>query len=612
MAVEISWSLPAFPNGKLLEVGVERSRGGMPYRGIFSSRLTSNSFVDVFNDSSVSPGNQYRYRIYFSTSAGSSYSPESAIFVPNSIPGDVRPEIKDSRTLSDTSVMVEWSAGISNRSSVNSGSYNLLVITDHIVYTVITRRMVPNVDNYTQNISSLKPYTVYNIRIQACLPGSDNSCGTSQSQVTLRTNPAAPLEQSPPSAKSLDPYSIDIWWGPPALPNGPIKNYLLYRNSKTSQDQSQNSSPRIIFPMEILVANVPSNITDFKDADEIILPYSVYEYRVVAVGAAGETSSNYTAVRTLESPPGVLSEPAVTLVSSVEAEACWKPPLKPNGVIVEYVLTFALIPSPNSSTSHSAPIFVRLDGRTTCANVSGLDPYINYRARVTATNGAGSVTSDWSEPLTTRQSSPSGVEPPTCEPVIGGRSVILTWKEPALKNGVIIYYIVYVRNSSSNASNSQWSTTSNMVYRGLNQQHETDNLMPFTSYFSRLEACTMAGCSRSRWRSFVTAPAAPSTPPEVKGPPSASSSSVSLEWTIPSLTYGPLSKLQVYRSYESLSSSASQTFGNETGNPGKPRFKRSADDSNFELIYEMEVDDGIDMMTFSYNDTSVQPFNLYR
>ena len=51
---------------------------------------------------------------------------------------------------------------------------------------------------------------------------------------------------------------------------------------------------------------------------------------------------------------------------------------------------------------------------------------------------------------------------------------------------------------------------------------------------------------------------------------------------------------------------------NETGNPGKPRFKRSADDSNFELIYEMEVDDGIDMKTFSYNDTSVQPFNLYR
>lgn len=611
ITVEISWSLPASPNGKLLEVGIERSRGGMSYVRIFSSQLTSNSFVTVINDSSVLPGNQYRYRVYFSTSAGNSYSPESSIFTPNSIPGDVKPEFIGSRTLSDSSIMVEWSSGINNRSSVNSGSYNLIVITNHTIYTVIARRMVPNMNNYTQNIGNLKPYTMYNVRIQACLPGSDNSCGTSQSQVTLRTNPAAPLEQSPPSARSLDPYSIVIWWDPPALPNGPIKNYLLYRNTKTSQNQSHDSSPQIVFPTEILVANVPSNITEFKDAGENILPYSIYEYRVVAIGIIGETSSNYTAVRTLESAPEIFSEPEVTLVSSIEAEVCWKPPLKANGVIVEYTLTFALILSPNSTTSH--PATVRLDGGTTCANVSGLYPYSNYKARVTATNGAGSVISDWSAPLTTHQSSPSGVEPPTCEPVIGGRSVILTWGEPALKNGVILYYKVYVKHFS-NENLYQWSEISNMVYKGLNLQHETGNLMPFTSYFSGLEACTIAGCSRSRWRSFVTAPAAPSDPPEVKGPPSASSSLVSLEWTIPFLTQGPLSKLEVYRSYEWLSRniSMSGTFGNESENIGKPRLKRSTNENNFELIYEIEVEDGADIKTFSYNDTSVHPFNTYQ
>jgi len=55
---------------------------------------------------------------------------------------------------------------------------------------------------------------------------------------------AAPSEQPPPVASSLNSSAIQLHWSPPDRPNGVIQLYRLYRNSTLVANVTSNGTRR--------------------------------------------------------------------------------------------------------------------------------------------------------------------------------------------------------------------------------------------------------------------------------------------------------------------------------------------------------------------------------
>jgi len=164
--------------------------------------------------------------------------------------------------------------------------------------------------------------------------------------------------------------------------------------------------------------------------------------------------------------------PAVNVVAGQYSQLFvqWLPPVKPNGLIRNYVLQRNNT-TPWNFAANSALSFTD----------QGLLANTMYSYTVTACTGGG-CTSSLPSSARTLEASPSYVAPPVAV-TINSTAISLSWTTPPITNGVIVSYQLRQNGSS--------------IFFGLSTSFIAANLAPFQIYSFMLTACTGGGCSSS-------------------------------------------------------------------------------------------------------------------
>ena len=513
-----------------------RSTSGLPYV------LFYNGSGIVFNatDATVLPTIQYRYILETVTGGGRTNSTATIVIMPPATLMSV-PAPRTVIAQSAWSIYVGWDtfSGVDQFEAVLNAE-------------TPTEQNGPMGASTSYTFTNLTPFTVYLVRLKACLQNVTNGCSMSQS-VSVMTLETTPQGQDAPTLYAISSHSINISWSVPSNPFGIIISYLIDRQGELQPSASTSSN------MTVTLVNVTGTVQSYVDSSAGIMPYTEYGYRVTAANSKGEIASNWSWVRTLAALPQVLATPVISNIGAFSFFLKWQPPLAKNGPILYYKVNYGVISSVSTTgvTTQTSGITtavpthtdtVLVDGTTLNTSISGLLPYTLYSVRITATNPAGGITSRWTSTMT-QQAAPSRLGQLAVEQVTTGTSVILTWNVPQVPNGIVINYLIYEEGSV------------NAIYQGLTRQFEYLRLQPFTQYTVRLEACTIVGCTRTQWQSFYTAEIVPANQP---APTVAASTAtyVMLHWTPPLNPYGIITSYSVLRR-----SSGSGTRKRSVSNP---------------------------------------------
>ena len=508
---------------------------------VFSSDTSDMSWTDR----SVQPAVQYQFSVEARNAGGATNSSWAVVTVPEATP-PLLPAITNVTALSSESIYVAW-ADLGN-STIDQ--YRVLI---HSESFELGSEWPASATNTSLIITGLRPYTWYLVHLAACIEGVPNGCGTNPQYERVRTWEAAPADQSAPDLRSTGATSVTVSWQPPTSPNGVILQFRIVRRRESQEP--------------VLISVVNGSVYTFINDGIDLKPFTVYQYRITAVNSHGETTSQWTDVRTMEDAPHGLSAPVVSTAGSVSFLVFWQPPSQPNGQIYKYAIEYRADGRLNT---------LYVSASTHNASVSGVESYTKHSVRVRAVNSAGSTTSRWTD-FITGPGSPSGLSPVSVELVTGGRSVILSWSPPTQPNGRILNYAVYTA-ASGNVP----------VYDGTSLHFEMIGLEPASNYSVQLKTCTVAGCTRSPWQHFMTSQA----PPANQQAPSVqfvNDSSVLIGWSRPSQTFGDILSYQVQR----------RTLSSDTTS------KRRRSTAEYETIYTT-TDTGPSY--FTYLDNAVLPF----
>uniref|UniRef100_H2YEQ8 Usherin n=1 Tax=Ciona savignyi TaxID=51511 RepID=H2YEQ8_CIOSA len=556
--VDLLWTEPLRPNGAIQEYS--------PWQLVFVGQS------DVFNytDTISYPRAKIQYQLGAMNGAGFGLSEIHDVQMPIVVP-PARPVVS-ATVLSPTVIRVEWEL------SLPTSEYNYSVVVQHSGNRELLR-LIPTGSDMTQVIEDLTPHTTYRIRVMACMPLSGDSEGTNSTencnvgQSTLsETFSAPPAGQDKPTLKATGGRAVDIKWKEPTHPNGVIQGYFLHRKL---------ANPSNIVPIEKRIYSGNPTTFNYIDTDPELIPFTEYKYKVTSTTNEGNAVSDWASVSTKQDAPTGVSPPILQAVSAFAVNASWDAPLYPNGVIASYRIEHREIGDdptipPPIVTSLTVPSDLK------AATFSGLRPFTAYHVRILAVNQAGMEgRSEWRR-VKTLSAAPSEVAELSVEKNPSGRSVILTWEEPALPNGEIHEYNIYEPKESEEP-----------IYSGRVRQYEFRRLTPYTQYSLVLESCTGPGlCTRSPTISFWTA----ETRPESQLPPSirdTNTTTVTISWSKPARANGRIRSYEVYRK---------QVFY---------QFRRQITDSNVDgdVIYnifdpEHEV--------YNYTDSGLRPFTRYQ
>ncbi|XP_048258912.1 usherin-like [Haliotis rufescens] len=545
--VQLYWKPPTTLNGVLLGYKITRI-------GLSGVIIIYNGLNLSVADTNLTSSGVYSYTVAARTSAGETTSTNIAVIIPQRTPLNIPPPQRV-RVLGSEEISVSWDPVISSQG----------IIDQYKVLLNVGQSTEVEVGVGTQTtiiVSNLTPYTQYEVRLQACLENVQNGCGTSPG-VTVTTEEAPPLNQKPPLLVARSSDAILISWAEPGNPNGQITMYRIYQRKYGN-------------PTEILINQVDGSTRTFTHSGTDLTPYTVYEYRIKALNAQGESLSDWARVRTLEAPPEELSAPFVLTTGPYGFSLQWTPPSKPNGVITMYKILYKGVSADPTVQSPTNTLIV--EATKTSTSISGLQPYTNYEIRLQAVNKAGSVTSG-TAPVKTAQTSPSGLSVFRVEKIISGQAAILRWDMPTKPNGMVTNFRIYEVGSDV------------AIYQGLNREFEFRRLLPYTDYLVQLEACTVVGCTLGQKQTFTTAEVAPASQPP-PSPTFTNSTHVLISWKPAANPNGKISSYQVLR---------------RTNTPTVSRRKRAVSDPT--VIY-MTTD--TNKPEYQYMDLDVQPYTQYQ
>ena len=483
MALVLAWDPPLLPNGAitayaLLVNGTEVVRG----------------LVTMHTVMQLQPFRTYSLQLEVCTSAGCSRGDvlfATTAEVPPS--GQQPPSLS---VLTATTILVSWQPPLASNG-------------DLLRYQVLRRRPAPigsqtinepmvvynasDLDILAYNDSSLQPFTVYEYAVQ-----SINSAGFAESVfVQARTSQAAPEGIAAPILTVLGPTSISVQWSAPNQLNGILSGYEVIRNGST------------IAPTFAL-----------SHTDTLLTAFTVYDYAISACTTAGCTTSATSTARTAEALPTGLFDPLAAPQSSQSVLIAWSAPIFPNGVITSYMITL----QPDSIQ------VVHTDLANLQVEISGLSPFTNYTVMLTACNTAG-CSEERTTMVTTLEDVPQIILPPTLQ-VLGPSSVEVTWREPAVPNGLIIRYELR-RNDT-------------LIFSGAALMYIDSSLTPNTMYGYDVQAYTVAGGGT---RSAVSTVLTRSDTPAGIVPPvliPLSSTSIEARWVEPQMPNGDVTEYRLF------------------------------------------------------------------
>lgn len=450
-SIGMTWDPPIQKNGELTQYQIYRTP-----LGVDSTIKVYTGLNREFTDTGLKPYTQYSYIVEACTIAGCTNSTSTNATTDESIPESIlEPELQ---AISSSSISVKWTEpSIPNGELV---SYIVNVISPVILNTT----QAPGV--FEASITSLEPFTVYTVTVQAC---TMVGCVTSNSS-SVMTLESTPMFQGAPTVLALSPSSVSVSWSAPSKPNGIIINYILRRNDT------------------IVENNLTTSFTDTG-----LLPNQKYSYDVqsfTSVGG-GDRSAVNTVTTHADTPEGV-SPPTLTPLDSNTILAEWTVPSVTNGVIQKYILYV------NES--------VRYEDIALGVVVSDLAVFTTYSFRVEAcTTTCGSSGYSYS---TTKEAVPMGQGSPTLS-LSSNESVLISWSPPTSPNGIITSYSIDRARIIAGELGSVIQLVTNIPATIQQYIDDDTSLAPATTYSYRLTASNSAGSVTSNFSTITLPDGAP-------------------------------------------------------------------------------------------------------
>ena len=322
-------------------------------------------------------------------------------------------------------------------------------------------------DNST-TVDNLEPFTEYSLLLQACTSvGCSNS-----SDVSGQTLPDVPMGLSAPNLTVASPSSIQARWAPPLSPNGVILRFELRRLSGANLTEFTIDFSGLA--LEFVVADLEAN--------------TVYNFQLLVFNAGGFAASEVVAAETLEDIPDGIVAPMVSMVTATSLTVFWRPPSRPNGDIILYILleNDVVVLSDSTALSYAA---------------RGLEPFTSYSYLLMACTERGCGSSETTTAVTL-QATPEGYTEPSLVAVTP-TSLSLDINPVAQPNGVVSY-VLYVTGDFGSLDEVAVETV--VVYNeSVPGRADVTELLPFTNYSFELVVENEAGALLGPEFSLVTA-----------------------------------------------------------------------------------------------------------
>ncbi|MGH0164695.1 UNVERIFIED_CONTAM: hypothetical protein FKN15_069899, partial [Acipenser sinensis] len=230
-------------------------------------------------------------------------------------------------------------------------------------------------------------------------------------------------------------------------------------------------------------------------------PFTTYDIHVVAFNSAGQVTSPWTSVRTLEASPSGLNNFTVEKRENGRALLLkWSEPLKPNGVIK----TYNIFSDDN----------LEFSGLSRQFHFRRLEPYTVYTLVLEACTNAG-CTRSAPQPIRTDEAPPSSQPAPVAQSV-NATSIELTWAQPTHPNGKISeYQIIFRNNQGSRLGNAAVvMQEEKILFTEYSTEKDTflynvTDLKAWTKYEFKVRSWNTAGYTDSSWIMVETRQAQP-------------------------------------------------------------------------------------------------------
>lgn len=572
-SLSLSWTPPSQQNGVITQYQAFRRAGSATNASVYIGQ--NPSFVDT----GLEAFTRYFYVIQACTAGGCAVGPEASAVTLEDIPADFAAPV--ALPLTQSAISVSWS-----EPDTPNG-----IITTYIV-TISPIGIQIQTTELEQNVSNLRAFTNYSVQVQAC-----TSVGCVASQTDVQTLEAVPELISAPTLVALNATAVQVSWREPAIPNGVILRYDLRRNGtlvlsaggstplsytdaelspnqfysytvqaftsagageessgtvvQTAPDTPEGILPPALTPLSSTAIAVlwaapssPNGVIQqyilyqdgvvvfqglaFSFTVQDLTPFTSYSFQLsVCTTTCGDSA--VVSAQTLEAAPLGQAPPSLVANGNTTVSVSWEPPSTPNGIVTRYEVerrssggSFVVV--------FSGPVRQFLDAD------SLLRPAMAYDYRVTASNGASSVTSAPAS-VTLQDAAPEAVLPPRIENV-EATSLVAILQPPAVPNGVLTLYRVYQNGAVVNETVP--SSQSDVIVVQL-----STGLLPFTQYVFFIEICTSGGCGRSDVVTVTTAEAPPSgfdSPPlaDVQSP-----REISISWIPPARPNGMITSYTV-------------------------------------------------------------------
>lgn len=401
-SVELSWSEPVNPNGKIIRYEVIRrcfegkAWGNQTIQDdekiVFTEYNTErNTFM--YNDTGLQPWMQCEYKIHTWNSAGHTCSSWSVVRTRQALPEGLSPPEVAQVSVNPPKLMISW---------IPPAQPNGIIQSYRLQRNGVLYPFSFDAETFNYTDEALLPFSTYRYAVTAC---TSEGCSTS-TPTSITTLEAAPAGVSPPALWTISATQINASWSPPSIQNGEITQYLLRLDGKEYL-AGQNLS--------LLVSHLQ--------------PSTQYNLSLVACTNGGCTASVVESAWTMEAPPQNMDPPKLQVTGSGSIEITWKPPGSPNGQIRSYELR-------RDGT-------IVYTGLETHYHDFTLAPGVEYGYTVMANNSQGGVLSPLVKDRTS-PSAPSGMEPPKLL-AKGPQDILVSWDPPVRTNGHIVNYTLFIR-----------------------------------------------------------------------------------------------------------------------------------------------------------------------
>ncbi|XP_075130612.1 phosphatidylinositol phosphatase PTPRQ [Leptodactylus fuscus] len=509
-SVKIFWNPPIKPNGVILYYTLYFKNTSNTYvRNLTSGDISANGNDLSATIHDLAKFSHYEFWITASTIFGDGDQASEIIDVntEEDVP-ESEPMIREYKNLTSTSVLLSW----------DPPEYPNGIIIGYYLQIYGPQGNYPLVTTHISIVlEDLLAFTQYFVFIAA-----STIKGTGPpSQLAFHTDEAEP-SAPPQNLTFINASDNSAWlqWSPSPKPNGIVHIY----NFRIVDDNTQS-----IFYQNISGDQTEGILTQLE-------PFKKYEVSMSAFTKVGNGNkfSNTVNFTTDESAPDSVQNIHCVATSWQSILVQWDPPLRPNGIITHYILTF------QSVTTSVLPTDTVYTFRDLLSNTT-------YFFTVKAATSAGEGVEQVCNATTKFEEVPSAPRYVTVLDV-ASTSVTVQWSRPEYTNGYLKTYRITVQllSTECNDNHAECIERSQDFYSYQENTVEKTiyGLKKFRWYRFRISASTNAGYGTSSpWITVQTLSGPADGPPQNVTVVATSPNSINISWSQPVVITGPTSYL---------------------------------------------------------------------